>query len=44
MKKVMVVDDASTVRMYHKALLEEIGIFILEASNAKLHHREPRFN
>lgn len=33
MKKVMVVDDASTVRMYHKALLEEIGIFILEASN-----------
>ncbi len=33
MKKVMVVDDASTVRMYHKALLDELGVFVLEASN-----------
>jgi two-component system chemotaxis response regulator CheY len=33
MKKVMVIDDASTVRMYHKALLEELGIFVFEASN-----------
>jgi two-component system chemotaxis response regulator CheY len=33
MKKVMVVDDASTVRMYHKALLDELGLFVIEASN-----------
>ncbi|MBF9000388.1 MULTISPECIES: response regulator [Vibrio] len=33
MKKVMVVDDASTVRMYHKALLDEIGAFVIEAAN-----------
>jgi two-component system chemotaxis response regulator CheY len=33
MAKVMVVDDSKTVRMYHRSLLQEFGIEVLEAEN-----------
>lgn len=33
MKKVLVVDDAVTVRMYHRHILEEIGLEVAEAAN-----------
>jgi two-component system chemotaxis response regulator CheY len=33
MKKVLVVDDAGTVRMYHRKLLEEAGFEVDEAVN-----------
>jgi len=33
MKKVMVVDDSKTVRMYHGSLLKEIGYEVVEAEN-----------
>lgn len=32
-RTVLVVDDALTIRAYHKALLEEIGFAVLEAEN-----------
>jgi two-component system chemotaxis response regulator CheY len=33
MKKVLVVDDAATVRMYHKKILESAGFAVEEAVN-----------
>lgn len=33
MKKVMIIDDAATVRMYHKTLLEELNMVVVEANN-----------
>lgn len=33
MKKVLIVDDAATVRMYHRAILEPAGFVIDEAAN-----------
>lgn len=33
MKKILVVDDASTVRMYHKKILEDAGFEVDEAVN-----------
>ena len=33
MAKVMVIDDSKTVRMYHRSLLQEFGIEVLEAEN-----------
>jgi len=33
MKTVMVVDDSKTVRLYHGALLKEMGYEVLEAEN-----------
>jgi len=33
MKKVIVVDDAVTVRMYHRKLMEDIGFEVDEAEN-----------
>jgi two-component system chemotaxis response regulator CheY len=33
MKKVLVVDDAATVRMYHKKILEDAGFSVDEAIN-----------
>lgn len=33
MATVMVVDDSKTVRMYHGALLRDLGITVLEAEN-----------
>lgn len=33
MKKVMVVDDAVTVRMYHRQLMEKLGFSVDEAEN-----------
>jgi len=33
MKKILVVDDAGTVRMYHKDILKEIGYEVDEAVN-----------
>lgn len=33
MKKVLVVDDAPTVRMYHKKILTEAGFIVEEAAN-----------
>ena len=33
MKKVLVVDDAVTVRMYHRSILESAGLTVEEAAN-----------
>ncbi|WP_353684297.1 response regulator [Thermodesulfovibrio sp. 3907-1M] len=33
MKKILVVDDAGTVRMYHKKILEDVGFEVDEAVN-----------
>jgi len=33
MKRVMVVDDATTVRMYHRQLMEQVGYEVVEAEN-----------
>ncbi|MEO0274675.1 MAG: response regulator [candidate division WOR-3 bacterium] len=33
MRKILVVDDASTVRMYHKKILTDAGFLIEEAAN-----------
>ncbi len=33
MKRVMVVDDSKTVRMYHGSLLKEMGFEVVEAEN-----------
>ncbi len=33
MKRVLIVDDASTVRMYHRDILEKIGFAVEEAEN-----------
>lgn len=33
MKKVLIIDDAATVRMYHQALLKEIGLEVDQAEN-----------
>jgi two-component system chemotaxis response regulator CheY len=33
MKRVLVVDDAATVRMYHKNILTEAGFMVEEAAN-----------
>ncbi len=33
MKKILVVDDAATVRMYHKKILEDAGFEVEEALN-----------
>jgi len=33
MAKVLVVDDATTVRMYHRAILEAAGFAVVEAAN-----------
>ena len=33
MKKVLIIDDASTVRLYHRALLQEAGFEVDEAVN-----------
>jgi two-component system chemotaxis response regulator CheY len=33
MKKALIVDDALTVRLYHRRLLEEAGFHVEEASN-----------
>lgn len=33
MKKIMVVDDAVTVRMYHRHLMEQLGFEVEEAEN-----------
>jgi len=33
MKKILVVDDAATVRMYHKKILEDAGFIVEEAFN-----------
>jgi two-component system, chemotaxis family, chemotaxis protein CheY len=33
MKKVLVVDDAVTVRMYHRGILEGVGLEVREAAN-----------
>lgn len=33
MKKVLVVDDAVTVRLYHRQLLEKVGFTVEEAGN-----------
>jgi len=33
MKKILVVDDAVTVRMYHRQLMEELGFEVEEAAN-----------
>ena len=33
MKKIMVVDDAVTVRMYHRYLMEDLGFEVEEAEN-----------
>ena len=33
MKRVMVVDDSKTVRMYHGSLLKELGYEVVEAEN-----------
>jgi len=33
MKKILIVDDAVTVRMYHKQLMESIGFLVDEAEN-----------
>ena len=33
MKKILVVDDAATVRMYHKKILEDAGFEVEEAVN-----------
>jgi len=35
MKKILVVDDAVTVRMYHRMLLEEEGYTVEEAENGQ---------
>lgn len=32
-KHILVVDDAATVRMYHRAILEEAGYAVTEAAN-----------
>ena len=33
MKKILIVDDATTVRMYHRQLMESIGYQVEEAGN-----------
>jgi len=33
MKRILIVDDASTVRMYHRSMLEEAGYEVEEAIN-----------
>jgi two-component system chemotaxis response regulator CheY len=33
MKRVLIVDDAATVRMYYRAILEEAGYLVFEAVN-----------
>lgn len=33
MKSILIIDDASTVRMYHRSLLEEAGFSVDEAIN-----------
>jgi len=33
MKKILIVDDAVTVRMYHRQLMEELGFTVEEAEN-----------
>jgi two-component system chemotaxis response regulator CheY len=33
MKRILIVDDAATVRMYHRAILEPAGYQVLEALN-----------
>ncbi len=33
MKKILIVDDAVTVRMYHRQLIEELGYEVEEAEN-----------
>jgi two-component system chemotaxis response regulator CheY len=33
MKKVLLIDDAATVRMYHRAILEKAGFTVDEAAN-----------
>lgn len=33
MTRVMIVDDAATVRMYHRQLMESIGFQVIEAAN-----------
>ena len=33
MKKIMVVDDSKTVRMYHGSLIKEMGYEVVEAEN-----------
>jgi two-component system chemotaxis response regulator CheY len=33
MKKVLIIDDASTVRLYHRSLLEDAGFAVDEAVN-----------
>lgn len=33
MKKILIVDDAVTVRMYHRQLMEELGFEVDEAEN-----------
>lgn len=32
-KKVLVVDDSATVRMYHRQIIESIGMEVIEAEN-----------
>ena len=33
MKRILIVDDAATVRMYHRSILEQAGYFVAEAIN-----------
>lgn len=33
MKKILIVDDATTVRMYHRQLMESLGYHVEEAGN-----------
>lgn len=33
MKKILIVDDATTVRMYHRQLMESLGYVVEEAGN-----------
>jgi two-component system chemotaxis response regulator CheY len=33
MKHILIVDDAATVRLYHRAILEKVGYAVTEAAN-----------
>ena len=33
MKRILIIDDAATVRMYHRGILEEAGYQVVEAVN-----------
>jgi two-component system chemotaxis response regulator CheY len=32
-KRILIIDDAATVRMYHKSILQKVGYFVDEAIN-----------